>query len=332
MNRTLLRTIRTFSIALVLLSMVLPLIAAGAVESDVQSSSPGITDADYPQTFTDDMGSEVVLERKPESVLSLSLFSDEVLMELLPSESFSAVSTMAVNPIYSNVAEEAGKISPVIDFNVEQIIQLYPDLVIAANWSDAGKIDQLRQAGIVVYLIDTPFDIAGIKQAVTLLGDLTGSEKAAEALNAAIDQRLSSLQAKVRQIPDNEKKTALDYNSWGTANGADTTWNLVLSLAGIENAVAEMEVDDFGQVPLSKEVLLELNPDVLFLPSYIWGEEGASDAFYQQVLEDPALAGVAAIVENQVYIFPERLKNSYSQYLIDAAAAAAEMVYPDLFD
>jgi len=158
------------------------------------------------------------------------------------------------------------------------------------------------------------------------------NENAAEELNAAIDQRLSSLKAIVQQIPENEKKTALDYNSWGTANGADTTWNLVLTLAGIENAAAEMEVDDFGQVPLSKEVLLELNPDVLFLPSYIWGEEGASDAFYQQVVEDPALAGVAAIVENQVYIFPERLKNSYSQYLIDAAAAAAEMVYPDLFD
>jgi len=108
MNRTLARTIRTLSIALVLFGMLLPLIAAGAAESEVQPSSPVITDADYPQTFTDDMGSEVVLERKPETVLSLSLFSDEVLMELLPSESFAVKRNISIgrkNPKYYEVLE-----------------------------------------------------------------------------------------------------------------------------------------------------------------------------------------------------------------------------------
>jgi iron complex transport system substrate-binding protein len=316
------------SIALFLLAAFLPLTAAGTAETPAAAG----TAADSPVTYVDDLGTEVTLPGTPQTVISLSLFSDEVLMELLPPESFPAVSTMAVDPNYSNVAEKAAGISPVIDFNVETIISIYPDLVIAANWSEAEKISQLRQAGIAVYQINTPFDIAGIKTAILRLGELTGSTEAAEKLNAELDRRLEKLAEKTAALKQSERLSAVDYNSWGTANGSDTTWNLILSLAGIDNAAAAYEAGDFGQVPLSKEVLLEANPDIMFLPSYIWGEEGASDAFYRQVINDPALASINAVAERRVYIFPERLKNSYSHYLVDAAEAAAQAAYPSLFE
>ena len=331
------RRIRMFGIVLALLAVMLtPLVAAGAEESAASPDLPVAVPSEaeqarYPMTFTDDLGAEVVLERRPESVLSLSLFSDEVLMEMLPAESFAAVTSMTVNPVYSNVAEQAAGMEPVIEFNVEQIISLYPDLVIAANWSEAGKVEQLRQAGIPVYQINTPSNIAEIKAAVVQLGELVGRTAEAEELNAWIDQDLHDLAARVGALKDDERLSAIDYNSWGSANGGNTTWDLVLELAGIENAVGDMEVGDFGQVQLSKEVLIEVDPDILFLPSYIWGEDGAADAFYRQTVEDPALAGVQAIEDDRVYIFPERLKGSYSQYLVQAAWAAAEMAYPDLF-
>ncbi len=331
------RRIRMFGIVLALLAVMLtPLAAAGAEESSTSPDLPAAVPSEaeqarYPMTFTDDLGVEVVLERRPESVLSLSLFSDEVLMEMLPAESFAAVTSMTVNPVYSNVAEQAAGMEPVIEFNVEQIISLYPDLVIAANWSEAGKVEQLRQAGIPVYQINTPSNIAEIKAAVVQLGELVGRTTEAEELNARMDQDLHDLAARVGALKDDERLSAIDYNSWGSANGGNTTWDLVLELAGIENAVGDMEVGDFGQVQLSKEVLIEVDPDILFLPSYIWGEDGAADAFYRQTVEDPALAGVQAIEDDRVYIFPERLKGSYSQYLVQAAWAASEMAYPDLF-
>ncbi len=319
------RSLNVFSIALVLLTALLPLTAAGTAEA-VESVTGS------PVTYIDDLGTEVTLQKTPQTVISLSLFSDEVLMELLSVERFPAVSTMAVDPNYSNVAEKAAGITPVIDFNVETIIELYPDLVIAANWSEAEKIAQLRQAGIAVYQIDTPFDIAGIKAAILRLGELTGSMEAAEKLNAELDRQLEELAEKTASLKQSERLSAVDYNSWGTANGSDTTWNLILSLAGIENAAAAYDAGDFGQVPLSKEVLLEADPDIMFLPSYIWGEEGASDAFYRQVITDPALGSVNAVAQGRVYIFPERLKNSYSHYLVEAAEAAARGADPSLFE
>lgn len=303
---------------------------AGGQASTSQPVLPAPSDG-FPLEVVDDLGSSVLLDRKPETIVSLSLFSDEILLEMLPASRFAAITSLAQSPVYSNVAQKAQGISPVIEFNTETIISLYPDLVIAANWSEADKIAQLRQAGIQVYQIDTPFNIEGVRRGIERLGTLTGEPEAARNLIASMDSRLDSLTNVIATIPQNERLTALDYNTWGTANGGDTTWNLVLNLAGITNAVAHLEAGDFGQVPLSKEVLVDLDPDLLFLPGYIWGEDDGAQAFYDQVRNDPALTGLKAITNDALFIFPERLKGTYSHYLVEAAEHAARIAYPQLF-
>ncbi len=322
MKRSLLHVV--FSV-LCLIAVMGSLSAAGVIDHD-----PGRIEEGFPLTFVDDLGHEVTLNRRPETVISLTSFSDEVLFEILPIESFAAVSSLSRNRGYSNVVEKALMVEPVIEFNVEQIIHLYPDLVITANWSEASKVEQLRKAGLTVYQIDTPFDIDGIKRSIRALGRLTGAEDPAEELIRSIDLRVSRLEEQVAAVPENRRVSALDYSSWGVSNGAGTTWNLVLSLAGIDNAAGHLEPGDFGQVQLSKEMLISLDPDALFLPSYVWGDDDAAGAFYRQVLNDPALSGLSAISGDRVFIFPERLKNSYSHYLIEAAEEAARMAYPGL--
>ncbi|GAB6091175.1 ABC transporter substrate-binding protein [Spirochaeta dissipatitropha] len=316
-----------------LLTIIVFLFATGFIfaggSSEVVSAST--TSDAYPIIFQDSLGNSVELQNAPGSIISLSLFSDEVLLEMLPLDRFPAVSSLAVNPIYSNVADIAAGISPVIEFNVEQIISIYPDLVIAADWSETDKIAQLRQAGIPVFQIATPQSLEELKSSILTLGELTGEPDAAASIVDDMKNRIQLLEERIAQIDEDARVQALDYNNWGTANGADTTWDLVLNLAGIRNAVADLEAGDFGQVPLSKEILISLDPDILFLPGYIWGEENGADAFAAQVKNDPALAGMQAVQQNRLYIFPERLKGTYSQYLVDAAEEATRIAYPQLF-
>lgn len=316
-----------------LLTIIIFLFAIGSIfagGSRETLSTPSTGDG-YPLTVQDSLGNSVELKNAPESIISLSLFSDEVLLEMLPLDRFPAVNSLAVNPIYSNVAEIAASISPVIEFNVEQIISIYPDLVIAADWSEADKIAQLRQAGIPVFQVATPQNLEELKSSVLLLGTLSGEPGAAASIVDDIQSRIHQLEERIAELAEDARVYALDYNNWGTANGADTTWDLVLNLAGIRNAVADLEAGDFGQVPLSKEILISLDPDILFLPGYIWGEENGAEAFAAQVKNDPALAGLQAVQENRLYIFPERLKGTYSQYLVNAAEEAARIAYPQLF-
>ncbi|AFG38282.1 ABC transporter substrate-binding protein [Spirochaeta africana] len=283
------------------------------------------------RAVTDDLGNTVHVPESPDSILSLSLFSDEVLQDILSPARFAAVHSLAVNPVYSNTAEKASQIDPVIEFNVEQIIDIYPDLVIAADWSEADKLDQLRQAGIPVYQVRTAVEPAGIRTAIRQLGELVGEPAAAAELIADFDRRKAALAEIVAAVPAEDRLQAMDYTTWGASAGTGTSWHTILELAGLDNAAAALKADDFGQVPLSKETLIELDPDILFLPGYVWGEPDGADAFYRQLRRDPAFADLQAIRNDRLYLFPERLKGTYSHYIIDAAEHAARTAYPQLF-
>ena len=285
----------------------------------------------YPMTVTDDIGNSMTITSKPKTIISLSLFSDEVLFDLVEPARFAGASSLAADPNYSNVADRAAAVKPRVDFNVEQIIGIGPDIVFAANWSEAEKIAQLRKSGIVVYQFNTPFSVDGIIAAITDIAKILDETEAGAALVARMKKRISALEAVISKIPESSRAASIDYNNWGTANGKDTTWNEVLRLAGVANATAAFQAGDFGQVPMSKELLVQLDPEVIFLPGYIWGDDNAANAFKDQVLKDPAFAGLKAIKSQRVYAIPEYLKGTYSQYLVDAAELVAKLVYPDHF-
>jgi iron complex transport system substrate-binding protein len=97
------------------------------------------------------------------------------------------------------------------------------------------------------------------------------------------------------------------------------------------NAVGGRAADAWGQIPLSKEKLLEIDPDVLFLPSWVYGEPGGAESFRRQTLADPALRGLKAIKSGKVYPIPGRLTQTTSQYVAQAIEFLARTAYPELF-
>lgn len=297
----------------------------------VQDPQTPNTSTEYPMEVTDALGATVVLEEKPESLVSLSLFSDEVLIGLGTQDHFLGASQLAVDPVYSNVAEAASSIGTNIEFNVEQIISLFPDIVFVADWSDADRVSQLREAGIPVYRTRTSFTVPDIQQEIRTLARIMGETESAEAMISEMDSRIAELEATVSAIPEEERLSGIEYNTWGTSSGVNSTWNEVLRLAGVHNAAAEFEQDEFGMVPMSKELIVDLDPDIIFLPGFIWGEDDAAQAFADQVVNDPALEGLEAIESGRVYMIPEHLKGTYSQFIVDAAEHLARLVYPDYF-
>ncbi|MFP4508835.1 MAG: ABC transporter substrate-binding protein [Spirochaetaceae bacterium] len=307
--------------------------ARGVPETPVPGQEQRATNAsaEYPMEVSDALGTTVVIQEKPESLVSLSLFSDEVLIGLGAEDHFLGVSELAVDPVYSNVAETASTIGTNIEFNVEQIISLSPDIVFAADWSDGDRVSQLQDAGIPVYRTRTSFTIPDIQEEIRTLARIMGETEAAEDMISAMDARIAELQSTVSTIPDEQRLSGIEYNTWGTSSGVNTTWHEVLRLAGVHNAAAEFEEDDFGMVPMSKELIVDLDPDIIFLPGFIWGEDDAAQEFADQVMNDPALEGLEAIESERVYMIPEHLKGTYSQYIVDAAEHLAQLVYPDYF-
>jgi iron complex transport system substrate-binding protein len=200
-----------------------------------------------------------------------------------------------------------------------------------ANWSEADKVTQLRDAGVPVYLVATGLSVPAIQEKIKTIGLLVDAQEEAEAMIEQMDRRLTEVRWAVSSIPEAQRLTVMDYATWGSAQGAGSSWDEVIRRAGLLNAVGEFAADEWGQVPLSKEKILELDPDLLILPGWVYGDPGGADAFYKQTVEDPALQGLSAVREGRVFQMPEGLKAATSQYIVDAVEYLARLAYPQDF-
>jgi iron complex transport system substrate-binding protein len=283
----------------------------------------------YPISRVDGIEQTIRLDREPQKISSKTLFTDEVLTAILPSNRLTSITSLASDPNYSNIADRLPNGVAQLDFYVEPILNNFPDLVFAANWSETNKVTQLRQAGIQVYLVNTPFTLEAIEAEIAKLGELLNRSAQASALIASMQRDLASL-AEQKAAIERQQWVALDYNSWGTASGANTTWQAILDAVGLINGTAPYEQGEFGQVAMSKELIVEIDPDILFLPSGRYGVDPSADSFYQQVMNDPALADVKAVKNQRIYQIPGALRGTYSQYIVRSIRYVSDRLSRDL--
>lgn len=278
--------------------------------------------------FVDGSGTTVSLSQVPRSVVSLTLMTDELVAELLPPERIRAFSRSIDDPVLSN-AVEAGKSVPGRAWlNLEVLIRMKPDLVLAADWSDAGDLGFLRQKGVPVYVVKTPRSWAEVKDRIRALGALTSAGSRAEALLA----RLAVQEASLASVRSQVKRplTVLEFNSFGSSMAAGTLWNDMTALAGLHNAASDLPVDQYGYAPVSRELLLRLNPDWLVLPASDALQSYGQADFLKGLQADPLYQGLAAVRSGRVLFLSEALKTSTSHAALGAALALQHAAYPDL--
>jgi len=286
--------------------------------------------AGFPLRVTDDAGTAVTLAAPPSRIVSLTLPTDEILTDLVDVSRLQAVTYLSVDAAVSNVAARVAAVPHKLDLNVEQILSLSPDLVLVADWNDAGAVAQLRTAGVPVYLMKSAVSVASIEQKIMRLAMLTGEQARGHAMIDRMDARLSAVARAVAGIPRERRLSVIDYATWGSAQGRGSSWDEMLRCAGLVDAVGSLAADEWGQVPLSREKLLELDPQVLVLPGWVYNNPAGADAFYQRIVRDPSLRGLQAVRNGRVYMMPERLKSATSQYFADAVEWLARTAYPEV--
>jgi iron complex transport system substrate-binding protein len=300
--------------------------------SSAESAATGTVRPDgFPRTVIDDLGERVAIPAKPMRIVSGTLMADEILLSLLPTGAVAAVTNFAQDPEISNVAELAVRVPHASALNVELYLSLEPDLVVLAHWSDAAAIAALRGAGVPVYRIGAPSTFEEVRRSITGLAAAIGEETGAEALIARMDGILADVKARTASLAPDERLTVMDYSTWGTAMGRSSSWDEIVTGAGLVNAAGTLAADEWGSVPVSKELLLELDPDILVLPGWVYGDPSGADTHLASVLNDPALKGMTAIRTGKVIRIPEAHRSSTSHFMALAVEDLARAAYPELF-
>ena len=153
------------------------------------------------------------------------------------------------------------------DTNIEQILDLKPDVVIMATMDQTtDQVQQLENAGVKVVVSDAQ-DIAGTYDAITMLGTLTGKESEA----ADIIQTMKDSFDKIKESPVEGgtiyfEVSPLQYGLWAAGKG--TFMDEIATMMGLTNIFED--VDGWGEV--SEEQVLERNPDYIVTISMYTGE------------------------------------------------------------
>jgi len=237
-----------------------PNAGVSAPEDAVYGHAGGTGDCSYPVSTTDATGTEVTVEGSPDSVVALGASTAQTVWELDAEATVVGVSQFAT---YLEGAEDAEVVTEGFPATIrtEAVIDLDPDLVLAANVYPNESLDQLRDAGITVYKFGAAGSIEDVYAKTERIGHFVG---ACEAANATVTEMRSTVGTVSEAVDGEERPDVLYLQSGGFAPGPNTFIGGLIDAAGGANIVANADAP--GPYPqLEGEFIVEQDPEWLIV-------------------------------------------------------------------
>ena len=274
-------------------------------------------------SFTAIVNAKEVQAKKYNHIVSLTLSGDEMLLGLVPKNRIVGLSgKINEDKEISNIVDKAKKF-PKVEGNEEVLMSLEPDLIIVADWLSKRITDIGAITGAKVYFYKTPNSYEEQKKLIRDLANLVEEKENGEKLIKNMDNRLKVLQNKIAKNYKGAKPKILMYTSFGTTSGKNTTFNDMVKLINGVNVVAEAGIDGFKDI--SKEKIIELNPDIIIVP--IAKKYDNVNKISKLFFEDPSFKNVKAIKNKKVYFIQYKDITPTSQYMINSIEELAKVVY-----
>lgn len=204
-----------------------------------------------------------------------------------------------------------------VGFDAESVLALNPDLVVAHEWQSLDTVNSLRTAGVAVLRLPNVQSWGDIGASVEALGRVLDEEARANELLAELETRRAALAAD-ETLNGIRVLVYGNYGSGGSTAGTDTTYGLMIELAGMINAAAEAGMR--GHSGIDIERLVTMDPDLLMLADW---DEGRASTTLAELAEHPAAQGLRALAGERVVTLPRALFSTSSHHLLDAAEELA---------
>ncbi|EEX77746.1 ABC transporter substrate-binding protein [Selenomonas sputigena] len=281
-------------------------------------------------SVTDITGRTIHFDTPPQRIVTLSATLDQIVLSVVPPERLVAVHSSMKESVNSNMVELASQIPETIHQpSVEYIVSLHPDVVLVADWQYMELADPLRDAGLKVVIGRGPHNLAEVKDLVRLATETIGEKRRGEILLKKMDEKLAEIKAKVDAIPQEKRKSVVFLSLMPTYGGKGSSFDDACHYAGVINGVSAYGLRNGQEV--TKEVILSIDPDVLFLPDYPWKGQEWLDAYIRSYTEDPALQTLKALKNHSLVSPRSSFLYNCSQDFVYGVQEIAYRVYGDEF-
>lgn len=225
---------------------------------------------------------------------------------------------------WCNFPPEAERVPVVAEMgqpNLERVVALRPDLVLAPALGKKDAYEKLRGLGLRVEELE-PGTFADALAAIRRIGGWIGEERAAEAIVAKIEADRDALAKKLLGCPRVRCAFVVGHEPL-YVTGAGTFADDLLALANAENACADAN----GWVRYGLEDFLARNPEVI-LDSTMGYERGVDEqvvAFWRRWPD------LAAVKTGRVYAVDPDLTNRPGPRIVGALEQLARRLHPEAF-
>jgi iron complex transport system substrate-binding protein len=264
--------------------------AAGDSSAEISGSSVVVTD------YT---GKEVSIRQPVERVVSLNSGLSEILGALECGDKMVGRDNFSTFPSSLKYIQSVARNSS--SPNMEMLLSLEPDLVVADLMFDKSKREILENRGIPV-LIESTSNPDRLPLIVDNFARIFDKQERAGLVMGILNSTLSEVESKIRSLEERGIPKPLVFfenrKVYKSANSS-TGHHQNIVLAGGINIAADEPV---SSPRLNPEYIVEMNPDVIIRRVSGDIDADAMELMLRSIYERPSLQSVKAIQEKRVYI------------------------------
>lgn len=278
----------------------------------------------FPVTITDATGKKVTIKKKPKRIVSLIPSNTEITYAL------GAGNRVVGDSKFDDYPKAATKVTKIggVNFNVEKIISLKPDLVLAYGTqmkSKSGALNQLRKAGIPVVVVNQSSNFNDVYKSIDMIARATGTTSKASQIISHMKSKIAAIKKKASTIPKKDRvKVWVEISAPPNlyTAGSGTFMGQMLNIINAKNIAANVK----GWPKYSAEKVVKQNPDAIVLTYGLYTKNAV-----KKVLNRPGWQNVAAVKNKRVYSINSDLVSRPGPRLVKGVEQLAHAIYPKVF-
>jgi len=261
----------------------------------------------------DDLGRLVAINGTPQRIISLAPSNTEILFALGLGDKVVGVTDWCN---YPPEALEKEKIGGYADPNIEKIVALNPDLILAGYGNPIEVVNGLDALGLRVFGIKT-VDLNDLLNDIRRVGEITDKEVEAQALASEMATAIEAVTDVTSELGERPRVFyLLWYDPLWTA-GSGTFIHELIEKAGGMNICQNLT----GYPEIGLEYVLASDPEVIITSQWC----------YDWALNATELASTNAVQTGRIYTCNDDLVQRPGPRLVKGLQWFAHFIHPDVF-
>lgn len=268
--------------------------------------------------FTDELGRNVTLPKKPQRIISLAPNITEILFALGLDEQIVGVTSFCNYPAQT---QKITKIGDTLHPNLETILSLHPDLILISTASQLEELmRKLEELKIPVFVLK-PSSLEKTLATIETVGLITHREVAAKRLVDQLKARLENVKVRVAEKGRPKVFFVVGTEPLITA-GRDAFITDMINIAGGDSISSDVAAE---WPTFSMETVIARAPEIILVPGGDHGEAGEKPNL------PAAIEGTPAIKNNRTYRINGDLILRPGPRIIDGLEQMAKLFHPEAF-